>query len=423
MESGAKDIHAKNVEKWFQNIDTYSPDEIKETYRFFAKTFIEFLLYVPFNEFYEIIHAISIEFTKVLAEQHEYANIYFLIPDNIHKSNLWVALLFVQCLYKSKTITPEIARKIKFTNNYTTLVSDSTGNKSICLYCDDMSYTGNQIKSHFVRRKTASLPPSDDHIDKYFIISHLSTVARTKLSLIPNVHFFKSTVVVDSYVNRLKQKYGKHRTEMVNNVLKMFDSKTSDQYFKMGRKACHCNSEYTPIYFDHKIADELSTFHKLLFTGAYPIKDAHCEITPLIHGCSDIDELQRLFKTPCIHDSTLDSEVPCFPSFYKTISYTIRGDVVNTNENIIDALYAVEYTPQPKNSKSKNSKSKNSKSKNSKSKNSKSKNRKSKNSKSKNRKSKNSKSKNTVKYSGERSSQEYEETPEAKPSEFTPLDI
>jgi len=333
MESGHKGINDVNVEKWFQNIQSYSPEEIKPTYDFFAHTFIEFLLYVPFDKFYEILNRISFQLVEIV-NSGDYKNIYFYIADTANKSNLWVALLFLDCLIKNN-ISLDI-QKIKFVNNYDALVNDSNNEKSLCLYCDDMSYTGSQIKSNFLRGKNANL--EDTNIDKYLIIAYLSNSAYTKLSTIKNVHFFKDTVLVNSYIDQLKNKYGDTNHEMVDNVVKMFTSQSNDPFFTMGKKACNCNMAYTPIYFDHKIADELSTFNKLLFTGSYPTTSV-CEINPLIHGCINIAEIELFFgKNPCTTNYTLDSEVPCFPSFYKTIVYTINGNNIDQDENIIALL-------------------------------------------------------------------------------------
>ena len=169
-----------------------------------------------------------------------------------------------------------------------------------------------------------------------------------------NIRTFKDTVMIDSYIDQLKEKYISTSEEMVNNVLKMFDYKIDNRFFIMARKACNCNSGYTPIYFDHKIADDLSTFNKLIFTGAYPIESSSsiCEINPLIHGCDNIAELQDLFtKNPCVNNLTLDSEVSCFPSFYKTIPYAINGNIINTNKNIV---YLLDDLKGGKKKKSKN---------------------------------------------------------------------
>ena len=333
MESGYKSINYENTEKWFQNIQQFSPEEIKPTYDFFARTFIEFLLYVPFAEFYEILNRISFQLVEIVSSG-DYKNIYFYIADSANKSNLWVALLFLDCLIKNN-ISLDI-QKIKFVNNYDALVNDSNNEKSLCLYCDDMSYTGSQIKSNFLRGKNANL--EDTNIDKYFIIAYLSNAAYTKLSTIKNVHFFKDTVVVNSYIDQLKNKYGDTNPEMVDNVVKMFTSQSNNPFFTMGKKACNCNMSYTPIYFDHKIADELSTFNKLLFTGSYPTTSV-CKINPLIRGCTDIVELESFFgKNPCTTNYTLDSEVPCFPSFYKTIVYTINGNKIDEEKNIVALL-------------------------------------------------------------------------------------
>ena len=346
MESGHKSINDANVDKWFQNIQNDSSEEIKPTYDFFARTFIEFLLYVPFDKFYEILNRISLQLVEIV-NSGDYKNIYFYIPDSANKSNLWVALLFLDCLVRNHILSSdEMREKIKFVNNYDALVNDSKNEKSLCLYCDDMSYTGSQIKSNFMRRKNTNL--DDTNIDKYFIIAYLSNAAYTKLSIIKNVHFFKDTVVVNSYIDQLKHKYGETNPKMVENVVKMFTytNNQNDAFFTQGRKACNCNMSYTPIYFDHKIADELSTFNKLLFTGSYPTTSV-CEINPLIHGCNNIVELETLFgKNPCTTNYTLDSEVPCFPSFYKTIDYTINGNKIDEEKNIVALLVEAQEQAQ-----------------------------------------------------------------------------
>ena len=336
MPSGEKNVNLTNVSRWFHNIDTHSPEEIKEIYSFFARTFIEFLRYVSFDEFYAILYKISLQFTTLPLER--YRNIYFYIPDVINKSNLWVSLLFLDCLTKLGFIDT-IREKIKIVNNYNHLVIDSNNENSLCLLCDDMTYTGNQIFNHFRRKATQKEP--DDHIEKYLVISHLSNVASKKLSEVPNMNYFADTVVVNSYITQLKEKYSETHKEMVDNIMEMF--KWTTKPINMGRKACNCSLQHIPIYFDHKIADSLSTFDKLLFTGSYPTRSSECEITPLIGGCDDIEELKKLFPDSCTEEGTLDSEVPCYPAFYKKISYTFHGTPLDTEEkNIVSVLRAME---------------------------------------------------------------------------------
>jgi hypothetical protein len=345
MKSGDRSINQENVEKWLKNIQLYSPEQIKETYLFFANTFIEFLLYVPFEKFYRILNDISLEIKDLLTNNnYNYEKIYFFIPDNIHKSNLWVSLLILNCLINNNILNEEIQNKIFYTNSYNDIIIHSDGKKSLCLYCDDMSYTGSQIYSNFViRKKQPNLIYTN--VDKYILISYLSDVAKEKLSKISNIHFFKSTINVQSYINQLKIKYAEINSDMVNNVLKMFDYYINDNIFQMGRIACSCNTKYVPIYFDHKIADELSTFNKLLFTGSYPIDknstNTNCEINPLINGCeNNLEELSKIFGNPCIESASLDSEIPCFVTFYKTILYTFNNIKINSDndENIVEIL-------------------------------------------------------------------------------------
>lgn len=329
MESGAKGVNIANIQKWFTNIQTYSPEEIKETYKFFARTFTEFLVYVPFDDFYKIINLMSLQFEQII-NSPDYTNIYFFIPDTINKSNMWVTLLFLDCLVKNNLLTPEIQAKIKIVNMYHKLVEDSNNSKSLCIYCDDMSYTGTQISSNFNNRLINNKSTLDTNIDKYFIISYISNIGKDKITKeVKNAFFCDNTIAVYSYVDQLQVKYNDGNEEMVNNVLKMFSFQPDNEFMNMGHAACQCSKKYIPIYFDHKIADNLSTFNKLLFTGAYPTKGNVCEINPLIEGCNNIANLKELFgENPCVRTQTVDSEIPCFPAFYKTIPYVLDGNIV-----------------------------------------------------------------------------------------------
>jgi hypothetical protein len=329
MKSGEKHINQHNVSKWLDNIQLYSPEEIKETYLFFANTFIEFLIYVSFEQFYDVINNMSLELNTILTRKL-YDKIYFYIPEEINKSNLWVSLLFFDCLVKNKILSEDQKNKISFVNSYNDLIGDSNDQQSLCLYCDDMSYTGNQINSNFnLRIKSPST-----HIDKYIVITHISNIAKEKLLKLTNCYFFDSTIHVFSYVSQLKLKYYDTNKLLVNNVLKMFEPRQLDPIFKLGKKACDCNEKYIALYFDHKIADELSTFNKILFTGSYPIyPETTCAIHPLINGCN-IEDLTSIFENPCIKNTNYDIDIPCFPSFYKTIIYTINGKPVSNTNNI-----------------------------------------------------------------------------------------
>jgi hypothetical protein len=66
--------------------------------------------------------------------------------------------------------------------------------------------------------------------------------------------------------------------------------------------------------------------------------------------------LETLFgKNPCTTNYTLDSEVPCFPSFYKTIVYTINGNKINEDENIVALLVEAQAQMQMKGGKKRRS--------------------------------------------------------------------
>ena len=105
--------------------------------------------------------------------------------------------------------------------------------------------------------------------------------------------------------------------------------------------AYQCHLEMIPIYFDHKIADGMSTFQKLLYFGVYPtdcteVNDEdcarRCSTTPLFKKCIDKNIQTDTIINPgnntaCKNMFTdLNDTYACPSTFYKNIIYNFSSD-------------------------------------------------------------------------------------------------
>ena len=105
--SGNRSINQEHVNIWYDNIEKYSPDNVKDVYLSFAKTYIEILMYVDFNTFLTSIEEIAQDITILLKNHKQYDKIYFYIPEEVTKSNFWITLLvfhyFDQLSFRSRS--------------------------------------------------------------------------------------------------------------------------------------------------------------------------------------------------------------------------------------------------------------------------------------------------------------------------------
>lgn len=369
--SGNRSINAEHVNIWYDNIEKYSPENVKDVYLAFAKTYIEILMYVDFNTFLVATEEISQDIAILLENHIQYDKIYFYIPEEVTKSNFWITLLVFHYFNKlvsrsrsrskstrsrsrSRSKSPRsrsrsrsssnetsLMNKIQFTYDFNWIIEScyngGTPNKTLCIYCDDMPYTGNQLISNIrIPRKYSSIEKDIIMANLNIIVGcpYISNIAKTKLEEMSYVNLCNRSRIVNSYIDELKLRYLDSDPEMVNQILEMFNFK--NPLYALGRNAGECSSSYIAIYFDHKLADELSTFKKVILTGAYPVKDeGDCSINPLINGCSKSEITEALPGYKCNRPYSFDAELDCYIPYYKTIVYTVRTPrrgIVNTKK-------------------------------------------------------------------------------------------
>ena len=318
--------------------------------RDFADTIIEHTKYVSFCDFEIVMKKICESYLNTYSAENDGGTYYVLIlPWNIHKSNMWASLLAFKYL---KHIINDICYDITDVYNNTKNHRSHLFKKKVrCIICDDCAYTGHQISiistidSSRVNFPGKHPPPpetdrkwrdwySDINIlaDKVIrdisvenfsvdlILPYMSTLAQSRIRSIHYIKIPKDCVVFPIFNQQVDI------DRIPNNILNVF--KGTFQYHK----------DISAIYFDHKIADAVSTFHKIYLLA--PLFNCAMENMSIgfIENCKSIN----IPKNISIYEFHMDLEKSmkkiCPSAFYKSIKYTLNGKIVERNCRISDII-------------------------------------------------------------------------------------
>jgi hypothetical protein len=97
--------------------------------------------------------------------------------------------------------------------------------------------------------------------------------------------------------------------------------------FQMHPKICS-------LYFDHKIADSVSTFQKIYYLSPLFGCPNSLESIPFIEGCGNVGEIKTLKSEIDVYRyfnnlEKSNKDVACPPTFYKSIIYTYKGKPIS----------------------------------------------------------------------------------------------
>lgn len=391
--AGQHPVSKEAVARWLQRIERLQNEEERTFYLFYAKAFASILekSYIPYPVFFNQIQRIANEILRKI-ESETYTHIVFVLSGELEKSNIWISLLCMDVWDKSPSFF-QFANKIrvislKSKESVTLNHLNIPENKTLFLHFDDMSYSGGQaadaIHSFW---NPHSIKPTDTNVDYYVTMPYVTEVAKAYiLEYNPGVRFLDSTVMVpnflqqvEGYLNSLpsdeKEQNAHHfqqlkdmcheyyftvsgnpRNRVSSDILniervrkltrKQIKSSRATRppsSFEKGVWAFRCSAFKTLIYFDHKLADDYSTFQKILYFGSYPINNNKntppCEHESLIQGCSIHPDLLQYMNTTeknaCRNYIQYDSKVGnisqdyiCPKTFYKHIQYTLCTRVV-----------------------------------------------------------------------------------------------
>jgi hypothetical protein len=310
--------------------------------RGFANSIIEFTKYVPYSDFFERLKKICMSYKNTYsAPVHSDTLFVLIIPFKIKKSNMWVSLLAFEFL---KDIIDDVYYDITDVYNDTIDRESILYKKNVrCIICDDCAYTGHQLvfiaSLDYSRINYPNKPPqpsvntrewldwyddinkdAEDYINKIsidkfsvdLIIPYMSILAQVKLH---RIHYIKTPA--DCIVFQIfSQQVNVERIPI--HILNEF--KRTFQYHK----------DISAIYFDHKVADAVSTFHKIYLLA--PL--FNCSVNSKKIGFIDNCDKIKIPDNIRIYDYYIDLEQSigndaCPVSYYKHIKYTFGGKPVD----------------------------------------------------------------------------------------------
>lgn len=344
----------KNIEIWREAIKNgrrnvcddaskCDTEDNTETYLIFADFFIEGLRYIPFNEMLEKISLISKTINKMAPN---YDCIFLFIDDALHKSNTWVALLFVGELLKLNFFT-SFENKLRLFSKTDDLIKsfddDTVESKYLILHFDDMSYSGMQMFSSsytqaMLRNRFIKLRDDYEKVLEfhwYACVPYVASKGREKLK--NRVLFFNETEIIFSLQNQIEKNELQIPIDKIRKLLGLFYNNES---FFYGRRAFGMTSQFkgymdkSVVYFDHKLADSISVYQKILTSGSFPAEVEDCKYIPLINNCV-VDPYGGKAcgyvdpETDIPGHDYLEKDIPndkaCPKNFYKNIVYTYNG--------------------------------------------------------------------------------------------------
>jgi hypothetical protein len=312
--------------------------------REFAEAILRHTEYVSFESFLTLLDKICTRTADVLAKERKKNKrvvVVLILPTVLHKSNTWVSLLAYESL---SSVIDDIYFSVTDAFNSTRDHRSPHYEKHMrCILCDDCAYTGQQI-SDFAslepsRIKYKRKPTEPDRSDKkwldwsdsvsadatmyinninptvfsvYAVVPYMSTVAQDKLQRVPYV-----VVPKDRYVFPV--------FSQITNMNKL-PSHITNEF----RQTFQYHKEISAIYFDHKIADAVSTFNKVyLLAPLFNCAQSGMRMG-FIEGCPS----RVMSSTIEPHKYYLNMEsamgdAACPVTFYKKIPYTYKKKKLN----------------------------------------------------------------------------------------------
>lgn len=205
------------------------------------------------------------------------------------------------------------------------------------------------------------------NIDYYLCCAYISCSAINKViynnkcekriqnnKYLKNIKTFNNTEVIQNFtkesnkyindnIKLISKKYDLYNKNEIIKTLK--DIICNKSKFNISQISFQCIENLTPIYFDHKVADYVSVFQKLIYYGSYPTT-GKCEFIPLIKG----DHLKTNIEKKMMNNHCVkiikhmeeyyepDEIKKDSKTFYKNINYILNDSNINNRYDINDLL-------------------------------------------------------------------------------------
>lgn len=309
----------------------------------FANKIIENTRYISYDDFIISLATLCKSYVETYGTaKHAGSAFILLLPFQVNKSNIWVTLLAYPLL--RKLITEIYYDLTDVYNDMHDSRSRIYRKKVRCIVIDDCAYTGHQLtyvsSIDYSRMHYKNKPPQPDvHHVKWLewyddmqsgakkivsqisieqfsvdlIVPFMSTLARANLHSIHYVKISSKCVVFPIFRQQI------NIDKIPHHVLNEF------------KKTFQFHKDISAIYFDHKIADSVSTFNKVYLLA--PLFNCALEnrTVPFIDNCDRalIPDGINIYDFHIDVEKTLTGKgETCPPSFYKNIVYTLRGEII-----------------------------------------------------------------------------------------------
>jgi hypothetical protein len=307
----------------------------------FAEAIVANTAYISFGEFMTSIGKICNSFKRFYQKSNGNTIFVLVVPFDMTKSNIWVSLL----------MWPELRDLINdidfdITSVYNRYIArEKTKKRVVCIICDDCAYTGNQLLGYCTlsvhRTEYPGRPAEPINTDPAWIEWNQIVTARVaEIESALTVDSFSINLLIPYMSTHAQQNIMDRRFLMIPKdvqIFKLFRERVNMHDFPQGtlrefESTFQYHSNIAAIYFDHKIADAISTFNKVYLLapvfGCGNLRKSVC----FIDGCSSKREIPRDMNIYDIYINVEDVLVrgnACPPTFYKSIKYTMNGKSIN----------------------------------------------------------------------------------------------
>lgn len=315
----------------------------------FAESIIANTAYISFGEFIASIGKICKSFKQFYAGRTTNTVFVLVIPFDMSKSNIWVSLLMWPEL---REIINDIDFDITSVYNRYIGTHPKTDKNVVCVICDDCAYTGNQLLGYCTlsphRTQYSGRPDEPSANSQEWIAWNAEVTARvSEIEAKLDVRAFSINLMIPYMSTYAQQNIIDRRFLMVPkdaHIFKLFRERVNIHDFPQGvlrefESTFQYHSNIAAIYFDHKIADAVSTFNKVYLLapvfGCENLQKSVC----FIDGCTNSREIPEGINVYDIFINVEDvlEKRACPRTFYKSIKYTMHGRPI-TSLCLYDAL-------------------------------------------------------------------------------------
>jgi hypothetical protein len=364
----------------------------RDTILFFLEYLKNNIRYINFTEYLQKIESICDNIRTQIINSNDYDTIILVASMQIEKSNFWILLLYLKFIdtdlmakieTKQIYVTSNIEQLYTYYQNPEVILTK----KVAVIYFDDMIYTGIQAISAFKYKIL-----NNDMVDIFLGVGFISTTAiklftkflREKIKIFNNTEIIPSMdVQLDAWVTEQYNNLMEDKESIFNKLFKeLFTDKNKEEHKtiydlfinlifiklfkeklpelselptinseqskhilhsiylikKKLNKTFNSEKRRTLVYFDHKLADGVSTMDIFLRFGTYPINEnQECKLESVINNCKVYELPQNLCQEAL---AGIPDEKSCPKTFYKTIKYTFNGRELDKTQNI-ETLFAL----------------------------------------------------------------------------------